>query len=357
MSSFFKRPSWAKQVEETGTDFYRRSEQTYSDIVAAHREAHQNPQKTESSPEEAKKRRRISEPEEEVDIAQEEIDRGELTPNPQVSSSPDPSSPEPNDREVVQSHSPEVPPYLPREEPGSPEASVPHHVQPLNASNAISNATETPSPPQAAPSPPPYDPIVQIMISSEIENTKPLLIHRKMSQGLREVRLAWCNRQNFAPETRSSIYLTWKGRRLFDVTTCRSLGLSVGRPPALPSIDDDPLAEQEELRIHLEAVTDAPLTNRPPPSEDPSGQGAAPADDDQGEPLKLILRSPGFEDFKIKARQKTLVSRLISAFRDKQEIPMDRSITLVFDGDNLSPDSCLGDHDIDNLDLVDVLIR
>lgn len=356
MSSFFKRPSWAKQVEENGTEFYRRSEQTYSDIIAAHREAHQNPKKTTKSipeaPEEPKKRRRISDPEEKVDLAREKLDDAELTPNPQLSSSPIPSSPEPSDREAVQSHSPEIPP-LPREEPGFPESSAPLHAQPLN----VSNATETPSPP-AQPSPPAYDPIVQIMISSEIENTKPLLIHRKMSQGLREVRLAWCNRQNFAPEARSSIYLTWKGRRLFDVTTCRSLGLSAERSTAIPSIDDDPFAEQDKLRIHLEAVTDAPLlTSRPVESDSKSGQGADPTDDDQGEPLKLILRSPGFEDFKIKARQKTLISRLISAFRDKQDISMDRSIALVFDGDKLSPDSCLGDHDIDDLDLVDVQIR
>jgi hypothetical protein len=46
--SFFKKPSWAiKNTEETGTDFYRRSEQTYSDIIAANREAHNKPKSPE----------------------------------------------------------------------------------------------------------------------------------------------------------------------------------------------------------------------------------------------------------------------------------------------------------------------
>ncbi len=46
--SFFKKPSWAiKNTGEASTDFYRRSEQTYSDIIAASREAHQKPKSPE----------------------------------------------------------------------------------------------------------------------------------------------------------------------------------------------------------------------------------------------------------------------------------------------------------------------
>jgi hypothetical protein len=198
------------------------------------------------------------------------------------------------------------------------------------------------------------------VISSDIENTTPLLVHRKMSQGLKEVRLAWCNRQNLAPETHSSIYLTWKGRRLFDVTTCRSLGLRAQSSMAIAGIDNDLFAEAEQnhLRIHMAAVTDKPLlTNRPNVSEAVPDTPALSTESDQGESMKLVLRSPGYEDFKIKARQKTLISRLISAFRDKQNIPKESSIALFFDGDKLPPDSCIGDHEVDNLDLVDVQIR
>ncbi|CAG7916904.1 unnamed protein product [Penicillium olsonii] len=349
MSSFFKKPSWAKQIE-TDTEFYQRSGQTYSDIIAAHREAHHNPKKTQPPKEESTKRRRISEHNEEVEHKPPSPDIGGRMSSPRPSSSPN-NSPEPIDHETSQSHSPEITSFVSPAKGITSEAPASQHVPNILPDPIFSR------PRLAQPSPPIEDPIVHIVISSEIENTTPLLVQRKMSQSLKEVRLAWCNRQDFAPETHSSIYLTWKGRRLFDVTTCRSLGLHARRPMALLG-DDDPLAEQEPFRIHLEAVTDGSLlTNRPSVSGNQPKPAVVAVEDEQGEPIKLILRSPGFEDFKIKARQKTPISRLISAFRDKQNIPRDRSLTLVFDGDKLPPDSCLGDHDIDNLDLVDVQIQ
>ena len=364
MSSFFKRPSWAtKQTEETGTEFYRRSEQTYSDIVAANREAHQKPRKLESIDDGRKKRRRISGEEEgDSHSGRGETDGGKSPAKPQElsSSSQSSSSPEPiNHHETIQSHNPESTSYVPCGKLKSLEAQVPQPVQPLKTPTIDLEApSHQPVPPKTTPA---DDPVVQIMISSEIENTKPLLVHRKMSQGLREVRLAWCSRQNFTPETQSSIYLTWKGRRLFDVTTCKSLGIRAeSGPMATVGIDDDPFADQQELQIHMEAVTDVPIfTNRQSVSDNNKlpNTVSKPPEDDQGEPMKLILRSPGFENFKIKARPKTLISRLISAFRDKQDIPRDHSITLIFDGDRLDPDSSLGDHDIDDLDLVDVQVR
>lgn len=110
----------------------------------------------------------------------------------------------------------------------------------------------------------------------------------------------------------------------------------------------------------MEAVTDLPLPVNQritsPDNDKPPTASQSP-EDDQGEPMKLILRSPGYDDFRIKARKKTLISRLISAFRDKQNISVDHDIFLLFDGDKLDPDSCLGDHDIDDLDLVDVQIK
>jgi hypothetical protein len=360
MSSFFKRPSWAtKQTEETGTEFYRRSEQTYSDIVAANREAHQKPKKPKSI-DGPKKRRRISKGEEAVsDSGRDESDEKSPAKPQELSSSSQPSSSPGPINQIIQSHSPVSTSYVPCEKSKLPEAQVSQTVQP---SKPPTIDLETPSPRRVKPiSPPIDDPVVQIVITSEIENTKPLLVHRKMSQGLREVRLAWCNRQNFAPETQSSIHLTWKGRRLFDVTTCRSLGIHAGGGSmATLSIDNDPFADQQELQVHMEAVADRPvLTNRQSVSDNNKLPNpiSTPPEDDQGEPIKLILRSPGFDNFKIKARQTTLISRLISAFREEQNVSGDHTITLIFDGDKLDPNSCLRDHDIDDLDLVDVQIN
>jgi hypothetical protein len=387
--SFFKKPSWAiKNTGETGTDFYRRSEQTYSDIIAANREAHQKQPKAQGIPEDTedakdtkdtkrKKRPRLSnekgkgrDDSSPVRDVTREVDSVTIAlPEPQdPSGSSHTSSPESaksvKQRETTQTRSPE---NRVSQSPQKSNGREPIAALPVRPMIVLEDDSETQSPrpvPPPQPVQPPEvlvdDPVVQILISSEIANTKPLLVHRKMSQRLRDVRLAWCDRQNFDPHIQSSIYLTWKGRRLFDVTTCRSLGINTGKNSGgILGIDDDS-AGQKELRVHMVAVSDLPLpVNQPitsPDNDKPPTASQSP-EVDQGEPIKLTLRSPGHDDFRIKARQKTLVSRLISAFRDKQKIPVDKDIFIIFDGDKLDPDSCLADNDIDDLDLLDVQIK
>ncbi|OQD82644.1 hypothetical protein PENANT_c020G02329 [Penicillium antarcticum] len=391
MRSFFKKPAWAtKEAEGDGAEFYRRSEQTYSDIVAATREAHRKPKTPELTPADDEfadatgrsKRRRLSQGSKEESTGTGPTQTispktdGETSVSPEVSQlknfPPNPS----NNRETqgtessggenvrfenVDSH---LHPEKECETVSSPLVNCRLTTPTLETRSCESskkvNHPEKKAVQSALPPTPPDDPVVQILISSEITNTKPLLVHRKMSQGLREVRLAWCNRQNFDPEIQSSIYLTWKGRRVFDVTTCRSLGVQAGRNPIHTSMDEDLITGYPELRIHMEAVADGPLpvshrSCSPDNGKVPAAEQTT--EDDKEEPMKLVLRSPGLDDFKIKARAKTQISRLISAFRTKQNISMDQMISLQFDGDKLNPDDCLRDYDIDDLDLVDVQIK
>ncbi|KAJ5487952.1 hypothetical protein N7530_002252 [Penicillium desertorum] len=379
--SFFKKPSWAiKNAGETSTDFYRRSEQTYSDIIAANREAHQKPKSPEipdhiedtkdSEDPKQKKRRRLSREKGKKrsgsslaqGVAREvDSDKIMLSEAREPSASSHYSSPESvksvKRRETTKSDIPEN--HL-SQSPQKPSGPEPLGALPVRPVIVLADDSETRSPrpvqppqPVQPPEVPADDPVVQIMITSEIANTKPLLVHRKMSQRLRDVRLAWCNRQNFGPHIQASIYLTWKGRQVSGIETGNNSA-------AIPGIDDDSFADQKELRVHMEAVTDLPLpVNQQitsPDDDNPPTKSQSP-EDDQGEPMKLILRSPGYDDFRIKARQTTLISRLISAFRNKQNISVDHGIVLLFDGDKLDPDSSLGDYDIDNLDLVDVQIK
>lgn len=376
MSSFFKRPSWAiKDPANTGNEFYRRSEQTYSDIVAATREAHQKP-KAPKTPEdtedtehaEPKKRPRLSEEKNkernEKSPTRDTTDKDDseeavpAEPPKLPSPSHDPSSKSFEHNQTTQPRASEISQSALPCESKSPETLRSPPVRPPILQ--VNTPTRSPQPIQTPPTPA-DDPVVQIIISSDIPNTKPLLVHRKLSQSLREVRLAWCKRQDFKPELQPSVYLTWKGKRLFDVTTCRTLGIKAGKESSSVLDIDGDGEDQRELRVHMEAVTDSPLLlNRQvssPGNETPPEASQLPPEDDQGEPMKLILRGPGMEDFKIKARQKTLISRLISAFRNKQNIPADREVILEFDGDRLNPDESLGHYDIDDLDLVDVLIK
>ncbi|KAJ5748052.1 uncharacterized protein N7511_009748 [Penicillium nucicola] len=391
MRSLFKKPSWAtKATEGDDNEFYRRSEQTYSDIVAATRDAYRKPKTPELTATDdefaddatPRKRCRLSQESQEestVDDPTMTISPGAdgekivLTEAQQLDCSPSNRSNngkelrnQPFEGDIMRSEKVDSHPYPDREHETAssppvrdPKITLTSETSSCESSKKV-NDPETKTTQSGLSPKPSDDPTVQILISSKITNTKPLLVRRKMSQGLREVRLAWCNYQNFDPEIQPLIYLTWKGRRLFDVTTCRSLGVHAGRSHITSSMDEDSTTDYPDLRIHMEAVADSilPVSHRSPSSDDGKASTAAPTlEDDKGEPMKLVLRSPGLDDFKIKARAKTQISRLISAFRNKQNISMDQTISLQFDGDTLNPDDCLGDYDIDDLDLVDVQIK
>ena len=396
MRSFFKKPAWAANAGDTGAEFYRRSGQTYGDIVAANREAHEKAkieseklghieENVDGTGGRHSKRPRLAN--ESENTAADAADTSQCTQEDGTEEPCQPLNPPRDCRtqrganlkledETLNTTSTHSRYGRPEDSPSAPipdkavSPKPPTHLPSQNvdfecndtAQKDIpyhSSAAAIPRPAQPS-APPREDPIVQILITSQIPNTKPLLVHRKMSQGLRDVRIEWCKRQGITKEMQSSVHLTWRGRRLFDVTTCRSLGIKLENKLTLSELDEDPIAGPRELRIHMEAVTDEPLLlNRPglSPNEDEASHTPPNPKDDQNEPMKLTLRSAGLSDFRIRARPKTLVSKLIAVFRDRQNIPADRDVSLLFDGDRMDPDTCLRDHDIADLDMVDVQVK
>ena len=410
MKSFFNKPAWATKTDDSGTEFYRRSGQTYNDIVAANREAHRKQKlasefaESSSSPAlegSRKTKRRKSDEHAEGSETEDEECQTASTAKPVKESKPkehrkrstaspgNEQSRSNNHEQKEDSHRPTTiprPVYIDLESTESPsdQSNTPssHRISndsPTKAQPIITldsqererrerllskylNSESKPQPAQPSPTPPPPtdDPRVHILITSEIPNTKPLIVQRKVSQALKDARLAWCKRQEFTEQETSSIYLTWKGSRLFDVTTCKRLDLSSEKKSFL-DLDDDLDEKETELRIHMEAETDDPaLMNRRGPTPGAGEGSPAPptaTDEQEVEPMKLLLKCPGFTDFRVKAKPTTLVSKVAAAFREKQSIPEDKIVHLVFDGDRLAPDSCLGDHDIANLDMLEVLLK
>jgi hypothetical protein len=55
--------------------------------------------------------------------------------------------------------------------------------------------------------------------------------------------------------------------------------------------------------------------------------------------------------------QETTVERLIGAFRGFNKIPTDKSITLVFDGEDLEPEMTMEEADFEDMDLIEVRVR
>lgn len=163
-----------------------------------------------------------------------------------------------------------------------------------------------PIPKPKPPPPPPRDPVIKIFINSKIENTQPLIVNRRISQRLRDVRLAWCHRQNFSKEFTDKVFLTWRGCKLWDVTTCVRLGIAVDEFDNILLKGQKDITGEEATHIHMEAMTEeileeykkshkAPILNEPIPGED----DVLVEDEKVEKPaqIKITLKAKGYKDF------------------------------------------------------------
>lgn len=161
-----------------------------------------------------------------------------------------------------------------------------------------SSHTSTPLSPSPA-----DDPVVHILIDSPIPDTNPLIVKRKQSQNLKDVRLVWCKMQKFSDDMTASVFLTYRGRRIYDVTSLKSLKI-------VRDVFDD------EIKVHLEAMTQATMSERKRQAEADAAKESQPANEDDSMPtlpavngaeIKLTLRAKGFEDFNLKVKPVSLI--------------------------------------------------
>lgn len=207
--------------------------------------------------------------------------------------------------------------------------------------------------------------VIQILITSKIAKTKPLIIQNKISQPLKGARLAWCAYQGLPEESHSTIFLTWKGRRLFDVTSCRSLNFDAGSVITRDLPPFDAFFEKTDgSRIHMEAVTEEILAAGHESSPDMLGTGLTPLACTEESPeatkhsrSEITLKCPGNGELKMCVLLTTSISQVVGAYRQAKDIPAAVAVQLAFDGHRLNPESCLADYEITDGDLVDVLVK
>ncbi|KAL8822943.1 MAG: hypothetical protein Q9191_006329 [Dirinaria sp. TL-2023a] len=208
------------------------------------------------------------------------------------------------------------------------------------------------------------DPEIYILVTSAIENTKPLIIKRKLSQRLKDVRITWCQHQQFTPDMTSTIFLTWRGKRLFDVTSCKSLGIAVDAEGNVTTKGLEDMFGDEEKKIHMEAMTEELLeqyrktkkrrTEEPELEEEQAPELHKP----QEAQVRIILKAKGFDDFKLIVKPSTSVSRIIKAFRQANpERTEGKEVYLVFDGDRLELETHVGTTELSDMDHIDVYVK
>lgn len=249
MQSFFNKPSWATVDGGTGNEFYRRSKQTYSDIIAANQEARKVQQKEEKESEShsidfveettRSKRPRLSEeikrvnPETETKVHTDSDglsnDQNEImdSDQPTPHHSEWPASARRNDHDCYAAPADTPVPcnhHTPSDQIGHPSlrkpTSHPWSGSTLSGGEQRSISEKPQSHPVQSPVsqklssalPSNSEQVVRILVTSDIPNTKPFIFSRKLSQGLRQVRLEWCKRQGLTDEATAAIYLTWRGR-------------------------------------------------------------------------------------------------------------------------------------------------
>lgn len=171
-----------------------------------------------------------------------------------------------------------------------------------------------------------FDPVIKMLVTSPLLNTKPLLVHRKLSQRLMEIRQVWCQRQGFDEEQAKQIFLTYKMMKLYDATTCRSLGIKVDsqgnvindRPRDVFGANGDD--DDNQGRVHVVAVTAEALEVLRREREDKKKIEAQAAQDkidsqavtsgqdikSKGDPpevkVRLLLKGRGYPDYKLIVR-------------------------------------------------------
>lgn len=160
-------------------------------------------------------------------------------------------------------------------------------------------ARATNSPGTLSPPPAP-DPVIAILVTSDLENTRPLVVRRRLKQSLKVVRETWCKRQGFSDDEAADVFLTWKGNKVFDHNSCQGIGIGVD--------ELGNLADQEGTRdnqVHLEAMTAEMLAEREREREmryETEVLEEVEEEVEEVQSMRLTLKSKGYEDFKLKVR-------------------------------------------------------
>jgi len=257
-------------------------------------------------------------------------------------------------------------------------------VQSASSAGSGGSGAQSASSPALSRAAPRPEPIVSILVDSRIAGTAPLMVRRKLNQRLKDVRMAWCDKQliDGCPMTsanKEGIFLTWKGRRVWDVTTAASMGIKVdGRGRVVGEADGPGGGVNRDGNVHLEAWTPETFAafEAQRESQRKASQAAdsfAVSDDEEdgryGEPevqevasrqaekIKIVLQAKGMEAVRLIVKPTTAIRTVVNGFRQASGIGEGKSVELWFDGERLEEESTIADADLEDMSGIDVLVK
>ncbi|PVH95998.1 hypothetical protein DM02DRAFT_617505 [Periconia macrospinosa] len=212
-------------------------------------------------------------------------------------------------------------------------------------------------------------PVVQLLMTSEIPDTKPLMVKVRLDTTLEKPRSAWCARQGFTPAQARDIFITFKMREIYDTTLVERLDLTNMGNGCVMMKGDETLYDEENLARPQVQLWTRELFNeykKIAAEEAAAVRAAEQASYEEPEPepepkpvpqIHLFLRAKDKNVWKIIVKPDTVISHLMDSYKRSREVPPDQPITLMFDDERLKPMDVISDYDIEDNDTVDVYFK
>lgn len=212
---------------------------------------------------------------------------------------------------------------------------------------------------------------VKIFIHSRLDEAPalpPFGVKRGIAQDLGYVRqhfVLWARAKGapISDELAERIFLTWKGRRIYNTSTGISLGWPTGEisvPPRTPGFD--------RSGILLEAWTNESFARYTAEMERQKliDRGELIEEDEQKEPekeehevprIRVVLKEKDAEPLRTMAWLDSQVKILIGAYRKQRNIPADRDIRLRNEGEWLDPSWTLEQAEVEDSCTIEVYLK
>ncbi|CAI6341574.1 unnamed protein product [Periconia digitata] len=213
-------------------------------------------------------------------------------------------------------------------------------------------------------------PAVQLLMTSEIPNTVPLIVKVRLNTTLERPRTAWCQRQGFTPAQSRDVFITFKMREIYDTTKIERLDLThVGNGTVRMKGDETYYDETNLARPQVQLWTRELFEEYKKREAEEAAAGKAceqlssleqpepEPEPEQVPQIHLHLRAKNKTIWKIIVKPDTTISHLMDGYKQSRDIPAEQPITLMIDDERLKPMDVISDYEIEDNDTIDVYLK
>ncbi|CCF38631.1 hypothetical protein CH063_09673 [Colletotrichum higginsianum] len=224
---------------------------------------------------------------------------------------------------------------------------------------------------------------VNVLVTSDIPGTKERQFRFTLVKPLKILRNAWIDvqegRLGIPRADLESVFLTWRGHELYDLTTLHSLDLAgtFRRSGGGSDADAGEGFRNDWTNVHMQMWTrelweeherQEARRRRHDIGEYSDDEGPGNGGDERGgipptveqeaeKKIKVLLKTKTDEPLKTSVRPSTTVGTIMALFRKMRGLAADAPISLMFDGDELEEDMTVEDADIGDMETIEVYIR